>query len=116
MYPVVQTEVSHPRASATVVPNAAECCNSIDRPRKWIPNGERHYERHSRTISLVMETACRGNRRKEDTFTKGQTGWTEVEKGKEKETEGFRMKEKEGEEERNKEGKQIFLCILFSTL
>lgn len=31
-------------------------------PGKWIPNGGRHCERCGRTISLVMETACRGNR------------------------------------------------------
>lgn len=43
-----------------VTPNAAKCCNSIDRPGKWIPNGGRHCERRGRTISLVMETACRG--------------------------------------------------------
>lgn len=71
------------RDGQIVAPNAAERCNSIDRPReqgraggKWIPNGGRHCERRGKTISLVMETACRGNRQynrgKEDTFTKAK--------------------------------------------
>jgi len=56
------------------VGNAAECRNSIDRPRgKWIPNGEHQCEPRGPTISLVMETARRGSDQKRGHIHKGPT-------------------------------------------
>lgn len=44
------------RDGSMVAPNAAECCNSIDRPGKWIPNGGRHCERRGQNYQ-----SCNGN-------------------------------------------------------
>lgn len=54
-----QTEISHPsdyRDGSMVASNTAECCNSIDRPGKWIPNGRRHW----RTVRQNYQS-CNGN-------------------------------------------------------
>lgn len=73
---LVQTEVSHPRVSAMARWSRQMPWNVAIRLTsrgKWIPNGERQLcEQRGETISLVMETACRGNRRKEDTSTKAK--------------------------------------------
>lgn len=86
------------RDGSMAAANAAECCNSIDRPRKWIPNGGRHCEQRGRTISLVMETACRGNRQRSEKggyIHKGRKCRTKVEKGS---REGISNKKRRGKE------------------
>lgn len=61
-----QTEVSHPSALPRRLDGRGQTPRNVairltGRSGKWIPNGGRHCERRGRTISLVMETACRGN-------------------------------------------------------
>lgn len=90
------------RDGSMVASNAAECCNSIDRPGKWIPNGGRHCERRGRTISLVMETACRRNRQQEKGryIHKGRKRRTKAEREVGRE---YRIRKRESRREKGRE-------------